>query len=113
MIKTKLKFFTEDSGEDEEIISMMIGDSRVQAGEARIEYLEDTAAHIAGLEIKEEFQNEGYGRRFVEYIEKYLKKKGVEKVYLSPATTEAASFWKHLGYSEDEEEQGAMSKEIS
>lgn len=94
----------------EEEVQMNIGDSRVIAGEARILHSKSEGkSSILGLEVSENFQKLGYGRRFVEHIEEYLKKKGAKEIWLEPLGYPAEQFWKHMGY---EWEEDAMKKEI-
>lgn len=106
---TKLKF-EHDKFLNEETISLFLG--KEQIGEARIEYPGEKGAYLSGLEIDENYHGHNYGRKFVEHIEKYLKRKKFKKLYLSPNTYVSQKFWEHMGYRWDKIEQGAMSRSL-
>lgn len=66
--------------------------------------------NISALEVCENYRNEGYGGIIVKAIETYSKKNGIEKIYVSAFDSSAESFWKHIGFVEDN--NGYLYKEV-
>jgi amino-acid N-acetyltransferase len=53
-------------------------------------------ALLRSLSVAEEKRNSGIGRQLVDFIEAYVKKQGVQTIYL--LTTTAADFFSKIGY---------------
>ena len=60
-----------------------------------------TEYHIEELFIRNDRQNMGYGKRFINHIEEYLKGKGIFQIYLATENTRPAyGFYKKMGFEE-------------
>jgi len=61
-------------------------------------------AYIDELWVTENYQRKGIGKSLLEFIEKYHKKKGVDKIrFTSYRKSKASGFYKKLNYEESKE----------
>jgi ribosomal protein S18 acetylase RimI-like enzyme len=56
--------------------------------------------HIYHLMVKEEYRNNGIGKKLLENVEKALKKEGIRKIFIVAFKTNKLGniFWKNNGY---------------
>jgi len=59
---------------------------------------EGDVAEIRDFVVKEEYRNQGYGKKMIEELEKHSKEKSIRKLY---AYVSSQEFWTKLGYEEE------------
>lgn len=74
-------------------------DTRSLLGTASIEYAHDSllTPSIANIYIHPDSRNQGYGKRILQFCEKYIKKKGLSTAYLW-CKPNLQSYYERLGY---------------
>mgnify|MGYP004635121951 CR=1 FL=1 len=81
---------------NEEIIIMLFSEKII--GYAIVKAYDDGECIIKDIYILKEFQNRGFGRKFVNFIEKDAKKIGMKFISLMSVTMQTDRVWERLGY---------------
>lgn len=85
--------------EDEVFLVAVAGET---VGYLRLEYLWSIVPYIALIRVEATHRGQGYGRKLLEFVENFLRDRGIDVLYSSSTGDEAApqSWHRHMGFVE-------------